>query len=326
METVSGSSNWKLIIRREQDGVTLVRAVTCDARAALPDTLFGLPVTALGNHALSPTAWAETGEEVLVTCGPLAAEPEWNNRNLRDLTLPAGLKRVGDCTFLNCGGLQTLRLHDCIEFWGGSSLTNCRALNTIYLTRTNGQGISLAHFAEEISRELDITVQDGDQVTRLIFPEYEESDEEDFIAQAIQFSYHISGAGYLHHHCFHQKKLTLKDYDDLWPGYLRMHHDNGCAVRLAWWRLRYPTELTEKAEAGYLAYLRAHTAEAAAWLLAEKDTPGLSFLLERTEPDRDTLSAACAAAREAGASEALALLLEEQHRRFPAGLDKTFDL
>ena len=62
------------------------------------------------------------------------------------------------------------------------------------------------------------------------------------------------------------------------------------------------------------------------WLLAERDPGGLRFLLERTAPDRETLSEACTMAREQGASEALAILLEEQHRRFPAGMDKSFDL
>ena len=48
METISGINNWKLVVRREAEGVTILRAVTCDAKAALPDTLFGLPVTVLG--------------------------------------------------------------------------------------------------------------------------------------------------------------------------------------------------------------------------------------------------------------------------------------
>ena len=87
-----------------------------------------------------------------------------------------------------------------------------------------------------------------------------------------------------------------------------------------------PMELTEKAEAAYRAYLRDHAAEALRWLLAERDTAGIAFLLERTAPDRETLSDACALARESGAAEAQAILLEEQHRRFPAGLDKCFDL
>ena len=68
METVSGVSNWKLVIRREERSVCILRAVTCDERAVLPEELFGLPVTELGGHALSPTAPAGAeGEEVLVS-------------------------------------------------------------------------------------------------------------------------------------------------------------------------------------------------------------------------------------------------------------------
>ena len=46
MESVSGVNNWKLVIRRKAAGVAILWAATCDAKAALPDTLFGLPVTA----------------------------------------------------------------------------------------------------------------------------------------------------------------------------------------------------------------------------------------------------------------------------------------
>ena len=53
METVSGASNWKLVFRREGGGVTILRAGTPDVRAVLPERLFGLPVTALGDRALA---------------------------------------------------------------------------------------------------------------------------------------------------------------------------------------------------------------------------------------------------------------------------------
>ena len=325
METVSGVNNWKLVIRREEAGVTLLRAVTCDERAALPGELFGLPVTALGNHALAPTAGEAAGEAVQVTCGPAAADAEWNNRNLRELTLPPSLRRVGDYALMNCVGLKTLRLWDGVTFWGGGALMNCRALDTFHLTRTGEQGESLAYFADELSRELDVTVTEPDgQTARLLFPEYMEVYEEN--CPAHHFDYNIYGAGYPYHHCFRQKKLTMKEYDGLWHSYLGMEHDDGAALRLAWWRLRYPVELTEQAERRYTAYLRDHTDEAVRWLLAERDPAGLRFLLERTEPTRELLSAACALAREEGAPEALAILLEEQHKRFPSGLDKTFDL
>ena len=326
METVSGVNNWKLVIRREAAGVTVLRAVTCDESAALPETLFGLPVTALGDRALSPGAPAVPGEAVQVTCGPLPGEDGWDNRRLKALTLPRHLRRVGDYALLNCGGLERLRLWDDVEFWGGGALMNCQKLDTFHLTRTGeDQGESLAYFADELSRELDVTVVTAaGETARLLFPEFLEVYEEN--CPAHHFDYNIYGAGYPYHHCFQHKKLSLKDYDGLWGGCLAMEHESGTALRLAFWRMRYPLELSEQAATAYGSYLQSRAAEAVDWLLAERDMAGLAFLLNRTAPDRDTLAAACQRAREAGAAEAVALLLEEQHRRFPAGGNRSFDL
>ena len=105
-----------------------------------------------------------------------------------------------------------------------------------------------------------------------------------------------------------------------------MEHESGTALRLAFWRMRYPLELSEQAATAYGSYLQSRAAEAVDWLLAERDMAGLAFLRNRAAPDRDTPAAACQRAREAGAAEAVALLLEEQHRRFPAGMDKSCDL
>ena len=325
MEIIPGSGNWRMILRREADGITVLRAATCDKRAVLPETLCGLPVTALGDHALSPTAAPAEGEELLVTCGG-AGDPEiWTNRDLEDLTLPRSLRRMGDYALMNCGALRTLRLHDGIRIWGAAVLMNCRSLNTLHLTREEEQGDALAWFADELPWELDVTIRETDgSLFRLIFPEYREVYEEN--CPAHHFDYNISGAGYPYHHSFRRKKLDLRTYDELWPGFLGMEHDAGCAVRLAFWRLRYPVELTDRAEGQYLRYLKAHAGEAAAWLVGERDLPGLAFLLETAEPDQAALSAACGLARETGATGALALLLERQRDAAPRGLDKTFDL
>jgi len=61
------------------------------------------------------------------------------------------------------------------------------------------QGESLAYFADELSRELDVTIvmPDG-ETARLIFPEYREIYEEN--CPAHHFDYNISGAGYPYHY------------------------------------------------------------------------------------------------------------------------------
>ena len=322
METIPGSGNWKLTVRREAAGLAILRAVTCDARAVLPESLFGIPVTALGDHALSPTAPAAEGEEVLVSCGPAG---EWDNRSLEDLTLPRSLRRVGDYALMNCTGLTTLRLCDGVEAWGGAVLMNCRGLDTLRLTRVGEQGDTLAWFADELPWELDVTVEETDgTMFRLLFPEYREVYEEN--CPAHHFDYNIYGAGYPYHHSFRNKKLDLRTYDELWNGFLGMEHEEESAVRLAFWRLRYPAELTDRARERYLAHLRAHSGLAAAWLVGERDLPGLAFLLKTARLDREALSAACALARETGNTGALALLLEQRRDAVPRGLDRTFDL
>ena len=187
------------------------------------------------------------------------------------------------------------------------------------------QGETLAFLNDEMSRELDVTITETDGRTlRLLFPEFVEVYEENCSSHF--FDYNIQGGGYPYHHCFHQKKLSLKTYDSLWKAFRGIQTESSCALRLAWWRLRYPVELAPWAEEGYLNHLRAYAGAAVRWLLEEKDPGGLRFLLERVEPDKETLTEACAIAREQGAAEALAILLEEQHKRFPSGLNKTFDL
>ena len=157
-------------------------------------------------------------------------------------------------------------------------------------------------------------------VFRLLFPEYREVYEEN--CPAHHFDYNIFGAGYPYHHSFRRKRLDLRTYDELWSGFLGMEHDEDCAVRLAFWRLRYPVELTPRAEGQYLSHLRAHAGEAAVWLVGERDMPGLAFLLRTAEPDREALSAACALARESGAPRPWPCCWNSSGMQ-PRGLDKT---
>ena len=323
METISGANNWKLVIRREAKGVTLLQAQTCDRRASLPGELFGLPVIALAHHALTPGRTEPEGEKIIMTCGPSTGD--WDNRSLEELCLPDTMERAGDYAFFNCRTLKKLQLSDRLRMWGGGTLMNCRALDTFEIHCSGDEGEVLSYLADELSRELDVTLRWPDKgPARLLLPEYTEEYEENVPHH--QFDFHIRGAGYPYHHSFYQRKFHLRDYDDLWRGYLGMEYDPGCAMRLAWWRLRYPVELMEKAENQYWDYLRSHCAEAACWLLEERDAAGLRFLFSNTQPEKELLSTLCQRAREERAAEVLAVLLEEQHRRFPAGLEKSFDL
>lgn len=323
VEKIYGISNWKLTVRRAEDHVEILRGVTCDTKAVLPDELFGLPVTVLGDRALTPTAKPVEGEEIHISCGQTG---EWDNRELRELTLPPCLTEVQSYAFYGCRGLQTLRLHDGVERWGSNCFMNCSRLSHLHLTRIGEQqGEALAFICGEIHDEMDVTIveTDGSEI-RLVIPDYMEDYEEN--CPNHHFDFHIQGGGYAYHHTFPAKQLSLRTYDEHWAQYLRKQHEDETALRLAYTRLRWPSGLEAFAEKQYTDYLRSHAEEAILWQLSRRDAAGLTLLLEMLQPNADVLHSACEQARREGNTEALALLLERQRKSKPLGFDRDFDL
>lgn len=323
MKTVTGENNLLITWRPAFDGAELTRVETADTQVALPETLEGLPVTSLGHHAFAPDERMAEGGQIQITCGPAGGDPD--TRKLEQITLPSTLRRVGDYAFYNCANLREVRLSEPVEHWGGSVFMNCGALDTFFIQARDERAESVSYFADELPGELDVTIEYPDGTpARLIFPGYLESYEENLPAH--HFDYNIQGPGYPYHHVFRSRALFLKEYDRLWPTLLGMEHDPGCALRLAWHRLRQPRELTPEADGQYRTYLRGCAQDVLAWLLENRDSRGLAWFLPWAETDKETLRRACEQARSLETAEALALLLEEQHRRFPDGTDKCFAL
>lgn len=287
-------------------GIKISRVMAPGREAVLPEELEGLPVTELGDRAFAP--------------GP-GEEPQ---RELKALTLPESLEWVGDYAFYGCTGLERVRLWAGTEEWGSGCLMNCRSLCRLEIFGARDGGGALAYFAGELSGELEAAVLvDGQTVLRLVFPEYIESYENNDPAH--HFDFHLYGPGFPYHSAFRKKRLDLGLYDGAWEETLRREHDPGCILRLAWCRLRYPEGLSPRAAAQYEAYLAPRTGEALSWLVRERDAGGLAWTLERFRPERESVAEAAALARDRGATEAMALLLEAGRQK-PAGRTKRFDL
>ena len=323
VKTISALSNWRLKLRREGEGVTILRAATCDADAVLPDELFGLPVTRLSDRCLAPGAADVPGEELELRCG--VPEGDFDNRRIRRLTLPGALKSVGDYAFLNLREMEELCLSDALQGVGGACFMNCRAFSRLDLTRSgDAQGPALAAIVSALPQELLVTVHGGAEgELRLVFPEYVERYEEN--SPARHFDFKIGGAGYPYHNVFRSRRLHFSDYDALFPGMLAVEHEEDTALRLAFCRLRSPAGLTETAQRRYRAYLEGHRLEALRYALQTKDAESLRLALTLPGLAEPELAAALDQARAAGNTEAAAVLLEERHRRFP-GKKKAWDL
>ena len=324
METISGLTNWRLVVRREESGVTILRAVTCDENAVLPDALFGLPVTGLSDRALAHGAKPAEGEEVRVLGG--AEGEDWDNRSIRSLSLPRSLESVGDYAFMNLKSMETLRLYDAVQSIGSASFMNCRLFSRLELTRiSHDQGPALAAIVGSLPQELDAAVYNADgSKYRLIFPEYFENYTEN--SPAHHFELKIVGGGYAYHGVFRAKKLYLPEYDALWRDYIAAEHDEESALRLAYYRLRYPAELSDRAREQYAVFLRQNMREALSLVMGKKDAHGLRLLLSLGELDAPTLAAAMDESRTLRFTEATALLLEQRRGRAGAGRRKKFEL
>lgn len=305
-------------------GAEITAVETGDEAVDLPETIAGLPVVALGRHAFAPGQGGRLGTALRVACGG-KAQVDPDPRRIRRVALPPTVRRVGDYAFYNCTGLEQLSVSEPVEYWGGGVFMNCRSLHRFSIRMAAGGAESAAYFADELPGELDMTLSYPDGgVARLIFPEYRESYEEN--SPAHHFDFHLYGPGYPYHHVFRRKALPMAEYDGLFPGMLAMEHEPDCAMRLAWYRLRFPRELGDAAAARYLDYLKSRCGHVLGWLLAERDSRGLAWFLPRCGGDREALSAAAESARRLGLSEMLALVLEQQHRQFSGGLEKAFDL
>lgn len=293
--------------RETESGIEILRAQTQLQQVEVPAALFDRPVTALGARAFA----ADSGREA--------------HRRIREVSLPDTLEQVGDYAFYNCTDLRLLRLSDRTERWGGSCLMNCRSLCRLEIRQTAERSATAFYFADELSSELDMSFLRGDEVVmRLIFPEYVESYEAN--GPARHFDFHLYGAGFPYHHAFRNKELDLALFDGAWTELLKREYDPVCALRLAWYRLCYPQELSERSRQAYENWLGQHCGEALEWLLSEGDCRGIGQFLRRFSPAKEILTETLEAARERRLPEAVAILLEEQHRRFPAGRSKRFDL
>ena len=315
VKTISALSNWRLKLRREGEGVTILRAATCDKDAVLPDELFGLPVTRLSDRCLAPGAADVPGEELELVCG--LPEGDFDNRRIRRLTLPRGLKSVGDYAFLNLREMEELCLFDGLQGVGGACFMNCRAFSRLDLTRTSSaQGPALAAIVSALPQELLVAVHGGAEgELRLVFPEYVERYEEN--SPARHFDFKIGGAGYPYHIVFRSRRLILSDYDALFPGMLAVEHEEDTALRLAFCRLRWPAELSERSAAVYRAYLEKHRLGTLLYAVGTRDSEGLGLALGLNGLTREELAAALDAARAASFTEGAAALLERRHRLFP---------
>ena len=242
--------------------------------------------------------------------------------SIRAVTLPKHARTVGSYAFYNCRSLEELTMTDSVSAFDGGSLMNCLSLHRIRLLAPPGGATCLPKILGETASELDVRFLHGDACTPLLFPAYTEELED--LSPAHIFQRRIHGAGYSYRQCFDGAVLNLRQYDRALSE-LAERHDFAIAARVAVRRLAAPFALSDSARADYLAVLREHGGPLACALAKQGDSVSLHVLLSLSVLSDAGIDAACTAAREAGQTAALSVLLAAGPSK-PRGRAKTFDL
>ena len=258
---------------------------------------------------------------VRVTCG--GSLPVHDADSIRAVTLPKHAMTVGSYAFYNCRSLEELTMTDSVAAFDGGSLMNCLSLHRIRLLAPPGGATCLPKILGETASELDVRFLHGDACTPLLFPAYTEELED--LSPAHIFQRRIHGAGYSYRQCFDGAVLNFRQYDRALSE-LAERHDFPVAARVAVRRLAAPFALSDSAREDYLAVLREHGGPLACALAKQGDSVSLHVLLSLSVLSAADMDAACTAAREAGQTAALSVLLAAVGPAKPRGRAKTFDL
>jgi len=324
MEIINGSNNWKLKIRRCADHIVILRALTCDSCAVLPDSLFSLPVRVIADHAFAANSREIPGEDLEIRCG--LPSGEFDNSELTELALPSTINRIENYAFINCRKLKVLKLTDSIRFFGSEMFMNCRSLSRFVFDIPNdGYGITVPSMAAGLSTCMAFSINGSpDGAFSFILPEYFEDYEENIPNH--DFQLHISGGGVAYRMCFKNGRPDFTEYDKLWPGYITKFHNPDTALLLAWTRLRYPLQLDSSARDTYSEYLRRRSGDVYRIILEQCDMDGLRLFSDIVGKDSPAISEALDIARTMHRTEAVAALLDYRRSTDVPRDDFCFDL
>ena len=165
----------------------------------------GVPETAPDREAdVMPGADGAPGAEP----GADGALAELAGAYITRVTLPEGIKKIGNFAFYNATELAELELGSGIDTLGSDAFMNCRSLSRLLLHADPGQKTGLRLLLAQLSSDLEVALSGENGVwAKLLFPEYYESYDE--IAPAHIFGRNIVGEGFRARQSFREDVLDF---------------------------------------------------------------------------------------------------------------------
>ncbi len=307
-----------------ENGICILRCYGSSGSVVIPEELEGMPVTEVSAYAFADE---------------IAEEPQYDGgfpcicgEKLEELYLPKTVRRLGRYVFYNCVKLRKLSFCSNISFIGAGAFTGCRRLSKLEMHWLKGSSC-LREILQDLKQKVIVDCyakpgkeeeesEERELIFRLVFPEFYEEAVENTPARITSTQTH--GVGIQYRNAFFQTRVVFQEYDRLFEiGKYNMDLNNVTEMAVA--RLRYPYKLEEYARRKYAGWLSEHLEAEAEYFLSQGDLEDLRWLAQEFIGDSEQMELLIEAAKRRGQTEAVSLLLDVGHSRFP-GKKKKFGL
>lgn len=334
----------KIQYRIRNDFIEIVRCFGTDSKVVLPDTVNGVLVCSVAAYAFSARKTVEeedvqeydTGDSFLTH----GEEYLLAGNKIEEIVFPDTVKEIGNYIFYGCKELKKLEFSDTLTQIGSGAFTGCGKLKYLNVHLRRGKKSCVKDILGELWQRIDVTfldeTKDGESLSnhakrtiQLVFPEHYEEAVENTPARILFTQHHGTGNNY--RQCFYNKEMDYRKYDELF-GLATAQDKQEVLVDLAFCRLRFPYELTERHEKVYDEYIRENLTEIIQYFVEQDDLERLRLISVRRLWSESALHEAVQIASAAGNTEMTGLLMDELHRLFPkknqgkTGRKKRFEL
>lgn len=238
-------------------------------------------------------------------------------RQLEEVQLPMTVKVLGAHAFYNCRSLKKVGFGDQLTDIGDGAFKNCYELNTLQLNGNQKKMRGMKYILSEFDSEIEVILKEN----RLLFPSYVFDYQENTMARTIHQD--ILGAGFSYRNAVFADGIDYYEYDSL---FYKVEADSiQQSVRLAWYRLCTPYQLSQKAKEIYETFIMEHITEMIDYLLNQEDWEGIRKLMDWELIRQMDMPNILELAQKKQKIQAVSMLMEYQSR-FGMAEEKLFEL